>query len=89
MKRPLLPVACLLIGGILCGELARPSLPLLFGTSFAVAATALAWNRGRPWLLGLLLFLTGWTGASWHSAILSRRDLRLLLNDHPRFVTLR
>jgi competence protein ComEC len=89
MKRPLLPVACLLIGGILCGELARPSLPLLFGTSFTVAGAALAWNRGRPWLLGLLLVLTGWTGACWHSAILSRHDLRVLLDERPRFVTLR
>jgi competence protein ComEC len=89
MKRPLLPVACLLIGGILCGELARAPLPLLFGTSLAVAAAALAWEGGRAWLLGLLLVLTGWTDACWHSAIVSRRDLRLLLDERPRFVTLR
>jgi competence protein ComEC len=89
MKRPLLPVACLLIGGILCGELARPSLPLLFATSFAVAAAALTWNRGRALLLVLLLFLTGWTDASWHSAILLPRDLRLLLDQRPRFLTMR
>ena len=89
MKRPLLPVACLLIGGILCGEWVRPPLPLLFGMSFAVVAVALAWNRGRAWLLGLLLFLTGWTGASWHSAILSSRDLRVMLDERPRFLTLR
>jgi competence protein ComEC len=89
MKRPLLPVACLLIGGILCGELVRPALALLFGTSFAVVMAALAWNRGRPWLLPLLLVLTGWTGASWHSAILSGHDLRVLLDERARFVTLR
>jgi competence protein ComEC len=89
MKRPLLPVACLLIGGILCGEWAHPSMPLLFAAAFAAAAAALAWELGRPWLLALLLFLTGWTGACWHAAILSPRDLRLLLRQEPQFVTLR
>jgi len=89
MKRPLLPVACWLIGGILCGELARPWLPLLFGLSFAVALAAFAWERGRAWLLCLLLFLAGWTDASWHSGILSPHDLRLILGEQPRFVTLR
>jgi competence protein ComEC len=89
MKRPLLPVACPLIGGILCAEFARPSLPLLFAASFAVVVAALAWGRGRALLLGLLLFLTGWTDAAWHSAVLSPRDLRLLLDERPRFVTLR
>ncbi len=89
MKRPLLPVAFLLIGGILCGEIVRPSLLLLFGVSFATAVAALAWERGRAWLLGLLLFLTGWTDACWHSAILSGHDLRLLLGNQPQFVTLR
>jgi ComEC/Rec2-related protein len=89
MKRPLLPVALLLIAGILCGELARPGLPLLFGASFAVAAAALAWNKGRVWLAGLLVFLTGWTNASWHAAIISGHDLRLLLGDRARTVSLR
>ena len=89
MKRPLLPVALLLIGGILCGELARPGLALLFGASFAVTGAALAWNKGRPWLLGLLLILTGWTEACWHAAILSRHDLRLLLGGEPQIVSLR
>ena len=45
--------------------------------------------RSRAWLLALLLFLTGWTDACWHNAILSRHDLRLLLGDQTRFVTLR
>jgi competence protein ComEC len=89
MKRPLLPVGLWLIGGILCGQCVRPSLPLLFGASFAVAAAALAWPGGRAWLAGLLLFLTGWTDASWHDAILSPHDLRLLLDGQPRYVTLR
>ncbi len=89
MKRPLLPMACLLIGGILCGEWVRAPLMLLFGVSFATVAAALAWERGRAWLLVLVLFLTGWIDAAWHGAILSPRDLRLLLGERPRLVALR
>jgi competence protein ComEC len=89
MKRPLLPVGLLLMGGILFGQWACPPLPLLFGASFAVAAAALVWNGDRARLLALLLFLTGWTDACWHGAILSPHDLRLLLGGQPRFVTLR
>jgi competence protein ComEC len=89
MKRPLLPVACLLIAGILCDEWVHPPMPLLFGASFAAVAAALAWARGRPWLLAFLIFLTGWTDACWHVAILSPHDLRLLLGQGPRLVTLR
>jgi competence protein ComEC len=89
MKRPLLPVGLLMIGGILCGQCARPALPLLFGASFALAAAALAWKGGRAWLLAPLLFLLGWTDACWHDAILSRHDLRLLFGEQPQLVTLR
>ncbi len=89
MKRPLLPVALLLIGGILCGELARPGLALLFGASFGVAGAALACNTGRPWLLGLILLLTGWTDACWHTATVSPHDLRLRLGGGPEMVSLR
>ncbi|HEY3860252.1 MAG TPA: ComEC/Rec2 family competence protein [Verrucomicrobiae bacterium] len=89
MRRPLLPAGLLMIAGILCAEWLRPPLPLMFGLSFAVAAAALAWSAARPWLLCLLLFLTGWIGACWHSTILSPNDLRLLLGSEPRLVTLR
>ncbi len=89
MKRPLLPVACCLIAGILCGELARPSLVWMFAASFLVVALALAGSRARSWLLPVALFLTGWTNACWRSAILSPNDLRVAFDEHPRFVTLR
>ncbi len=89
MKRPLLPVACCLIAGILCGELARPPLAWLFAVSFVAVALALAWSRARPWLLAVALFMTGWTNACWHSAILSPNDLRAAFGERPQFVTLR
>ncbi len=77
MKRPLLPVALLLIGGILGGEWACPPLSVLFAASFAAALAALAWERGRAWLLSLLIVLTGWTDACWHHAVLAPGDLRV------------
>ena len=89
MKRPLLPVALLYIGGILCGEYVRPALPILFGVSFLAAAIALAFPRGRFWLTGLLVVLTGWTGACWHAAILAPDDLRLQLGQRTEETRLR
>jgi competence protein ComEC len=89
MKRPLLPVALLYIGGILCGEYARPPLPFLFGAAFLMAALALAAPRGRIWLLGLLLVLTGWTGACWNTATLAPDDLRSLVGEPAEEARLR
>jgi competence protein ComEC len=89
MRRPLLPVALLLILGILLGEYAQPSLAALFGAGFAAAGAALVWERGRPWLLGLLLVLTGWTDACRHSAIFSGNDLRVVAGGEARLVALR
>jgi hypothetical protein len=89
MKRPLLPVALLYIVGILCGEIAHPSLPVLFGVSLLTAAFALAYARGRVWLTALLIILTGWTGACWRVAILAPDDLRLQLQQRTEQVRLR
>src|SRR5579863_7703407 len=76
MKRPLLPVALLYIGGILCGEYLHPALPVLFGVSFLAVGLAVAFERVRPRLCALLVVLMGWTGQGWHSAILAPDDLR-------------
>jgi competence protein ComEC len=89
MKRPLLPVAVLYIGGILCGEFARVPLPFLFGAAFLAAACALAIPTGRPFLLGLFLILTGWTGACWNTAILAPDDLRILIGEKAIAVRLK
>jgi competence protein ComEC len=83
MKRPLLPVALLYIAGILCGQFAHPRLPILFSASFIAAILALASARGRVWVSGLLVVLTGWTGACWHAAILAPDDLRLQVGQRP------
>ncbi|HUD82256.1 MAG TPA: ComEC/Rec2 family competence protein [Candidatus Saccharimonadales bacterium] len=89
MKRPLLPVALLYIGGIFCGQYAHPALPVLFGASFLAAALALASARGRIWLTGLLVVLTGWTGACRRAAILAPDDLRLQLGQRTEETRLR
>jgi competence protein ComEC len=89
MKRPLLPVALLFIGGILSGEWVRPPLPLLFGFSFAAVIVALAWERGRLPLLALLIVLTGWTDAVLRGAILAPRDLRAVLGENVAEAILR
>jgi competence protein ComEC len=89
MKRPLLPVALLYSGGILCGEFAHPPLRFLFAAAFVTAAVALAIDRARPWLAGLLVVMTGWTGACWSAAILAPDDLRLQLGREAAETRLR
>jgi len=89
MKRPLLPVALLYSGGILCGEFAHPPLRFLFAAAFVTATVALAFDRARPWLAGLLVVMTAWTGACWSAAILAPDDLRLQLGREAAETRLR
>ena len=69
MKRPLLPVALLYIGGILCGEYAHPPLPVLFGASFLAAALALAFSARSRLAVRLACGIDG-----MDRRLLARRD---------------
>ena len=89
MKRPLCSVALLYIGGILVGQWFHPPLAALFALSFLSAFAALLWSRGRLYLLRSLLVLAGWTNLSWHTAIISPNDLRLLAGPEPEAVVVR
>jgi competence protein ComEC len=89
MKRPLCSVALLYIGGILLGQWLHPPLTALFALSFLSAIAALLWSRGRLILLRSLLVLAGWTNLSWHTAIISPGDLRLLAGPGPEAVLVR
>jgi competence protein ComEC len=89
MKRPLCSVALLYIGGVLLGQWFHPPLSVLFAFSFLSAFAALLWNRERLFFLRLLLVLAGWTNLSWHTAIISPDDLRLLAGPGPEAVTVR
>ena len=89
MKRPLLPVALLYVGGILMARFISLPPLLLLACSLALAALALAWPRARLVGLCLLIVLTGWTNHTLRSAILSPHDLRRILGEQPEIVTLR
>ena len=89
MNRPLCSVALLYICGILLAQWFPAPLAGLFALSFLTALAALLWNRGRFYLLTSLLVLAGWTNLSWHTAIISPNDLRLLAGHEPLAVTVR
>lgn len=89
MKRPLLPVAALCTGGILCGEYLRLAPGVLLTASLAAALLGFLLTRMRGWILPALIFLVGWTDAVWHAAVLSPCDLRVLLRSQPAAAGLR
>ncbi|HXP59906.1 MAG TPA: ComEC/Rec2 family competence protein [Dongiaceae bacterium] len=89
MKQPLFPAALLFAGGILAGAVAPVSPWMLLGVCLGLAAVTLAWGRARAVLLGLLVFLAGWTNLGFHTVVLSPNDLRRILGDQPAIVSVR
>lgn len=89
MKRPLVPVALLYVGGILIACVIRvPPLPVLV-VSLSLVVLTVAWQRARLAGLGALILLTGWTNHTLRTAIISPHDLRRILPEQPEIVTLR
>ena len=89
MKRPLVPVALLYVGGILIA-LFIPVPPLfLLAASHGLAALTSAWARARLVGLCTLIVLTGWTNHTLRTAIFSPYDLRRILGEQPDIVTVR
>jgi len=89
MKRPLVPVALLYVGGILIAcVIPVPPLFLLIA-SLSLAALTLAWARARLVGLCTLITLTGWTNHTLRTATMSPHDLRRVLSEPPEIVTLR
>ncbi|HEV2208101.1 MAG TPA: ComEC/Rec2 family competence protein [Verrucomicrobiae bacterium] len=89
MKRPLLLVLLPYVGGVLFADMVSPSLVLPLGCALAAVAAAIAWDRGRPWLLYVVCFLVGWANASFHTAAISPNDLRALLGQEPHLALVR
>jgi competence protein ComEC len=89
MKRPLLCVGLLYVAGILLGSFAPVPLAILLPLSLIVAAAAIAWANARVHLLYPLIALTGWTGYTFHTAIVSPHDLRRILGANPEIVSVR
>lgn len=88
MNRPLVRVALVYALGLVCGRMVQGwadvgsrAVAVLFLVSLALAVAALWFERARSPLLGLLLFLTGWTNLAWRQAVLSPHDLRLLMHQ--------
>jgi competence protein ComEC len=89
MKRPLVPVALLYVGGILIAGFTPVPLVFLLIASLSLAALTLVWPRARLIALGTLIVLTGWTNHTLRTAIISPHDLRHILGEQPEIVTLR
>lgn len=89
MKRPLLPVALLYVGGILAAEYLPLPLPPVLGALLVLLIVAFGWSRLRGLLLYSLLFLAGFAGLVFHTAVLSPVDLRNILGAEPHLATFR
>ncbi len=59
----------------------------LLAAAIGIAVTALAWPSTRRVTVPALLLLTGWARCNLSTAVVSPRDLRLLLGDEPCAVT--
>ena len=88
MRRPLIAVALLYIGGVLIAGLPVP-LTALFGVAFGVGILGLIWSKGRLGLLAGLVVLTGWINIAQRSAVLSPYDLRVRFGDNQEIVNIR
>jgi ComEC/Rec2-related protein len=84
-------VALMFAGGIVLADVS-PILPPVFallGISAALATLALAWPRGRPVLVWVLLVSAGATNLARNKAVLSPHDLRIVAGGQPVIVALR
>ncbi len=88
MKRPLIPVALLLVLGILLAFLPVP-LTALFAVSLALALLFLILPRARIFLLGALVVMTGWVNHACRTAVLAPDDLRVIFGNRPASMTIR
>jgi len=89
MRRPLVIVALLYVGGILLADGLPFQLPILLTCSVLLAFAALGWKRARPHLLAPLLGLAGAANLTLHTAIISPHDLRVLIGEKSELVTVR
>lgn len=89
MKRPLLPVALVYVGGLLLAEAIQPPLLFLFTLTFAVLILTLVWERARAFLIWPLLMVVAWVNLVSRTAVVSPNDLRKVADLEPALVTVR
>lgn len=87
-NRPLIIATLLYIAGILIGEFVVAPVAVLLGISLGLGAIAILWSAARLVLLYPLIVLTGWTGQTLSTAIISPNDLRTILRDQPAIATI-
>ncbi len=75
--------------GLLLGQFLQVRFPVLFAAALLVLILVLVLEKLRPYLLLLLLVLTGWINFTLHTEIISPRDLRSLLTNEPELATVR
>src|SRR5437867_5287854 len=91
MKRPLLIVALLYIGGVLLAELTLWKCPpfLLAAIGLIVGVISLFAGRFRPGLLAALLVLAGAANLTLRTRVIAPDDLRRLVGADAQLMTLR
>src|SRR5438034_6411 len=87
MKRPLVPVALLYVGGLMLGEFIEAPLICLLVIAIGLGGVALVWSAARPWLLVPLLVMFGWTNLASQKAVIAPHDLRRLIGNQSRYLT--
>src|SRR5258708_3698029 len=89
MKRPLVVVVLLYVGGIGLAQLFSASWSWLIFVSLGLTLAALVWEKARSVLLTTVLMAVGWTNSELQTAIISPRDLRTLVGDKIDLATVR
>ena len=89
MNRPLVSVIVAYGAGLLTAQFWQPPLTALFFAAFLTLALTVALGQLRPYLLALLLALTGWANLLVRTVPLAPDDLRLILGDAPAIATVR
>ena len=89
MNRPLVSVLLAYGAGLLAAQLCQPPPSVLLLAAFLVLGLTLAIEKLRPYLLALLLALTGWANLMVHTAPVAPDDLRVLLGNAPAIATVR
>jgi len=89
MKRPLLFVALVYVGGLLLADAIQPPLLILFSLAFALLVLTLAWEQARGLLVWPLLLIVAWVNLASRTVVVSPNDLRKVADREPALVTLR
>jgi len=89
MKRPFLTVVSFYAIGLLLAGLFQPPPFALFTAALLILILFFCLRKFRPYLLCVLLALSGWTNLIFHTAIVSPNDLRQLTGDETEIVTVR